>query len=369
MKKIGILAIATEDNGGTFQYTLKMVESLIHNKNYLYTIYTDINNTYYDNLGIEVKKHDFSKKSWPKFLFKYLFKIYYQDFFKLENLMIAPIYSPALLITKTPFVFTLHDLQEHYYPQNFSWLQRKWRYFINASLLSKSTNVICESNYVKNDIIKIFNCASTKIKVLTSPPQNISFNITEDDTNKTLNKYSLIKETYIIYPAQFWKHKNHKRLIQAFKIINDHFPQLKLVLTGKKKYEFINIYEVINTLELSEKIIFTEFIPDKDLRILMKNAACLIMPTLFESISIPIYEAFQVGIPVCCSNVVSLPDQVGDAGVIFDPNSVNSIAENTILLIENKILRNNLIKKGHDKINSLTDEWYSKSLENIVNES
>ena len=369
MKKIGILAIATEDNGGTFQYTLKMIESLVHNKHYLYTIYTDFNNLYYDNLGVQVKKNDFSKKSWTKYLFKYIFKYYYNDLFKSENLIIAPIYSPALLTTQTPFIFTLHDLQEHYYPQNFSWLQRKWRYFINSSLLSKSTKVICESNYVKNDIIKIFNCANTKIEVLPSPPQNISFNITEDDINNTLNNYNLIKETYIIYPAQFWKHKNHIRLIKAFKIINDHFPHIKLVLTGKKRFEFINIYRLINSLELSDKVVFTEFIPDKDLRILMKNALCLIMPTLFESISIPIYEAFQVGIPVCSSNVVSLPDQVGEAGVIFDPNSVNSIAEKAILLIEDKILRNNLIKKGHDKINALTDEWYSKGLENIVNES
>ena len=99
----------------------------------------------------------------------------------------------------------------------------------------------------------------------------------------------------------------------------------------------------------------------------MKNANFLIMPTLFESISIPIYEAFQVGTPVCCSNVVSLPDQVGDAGVIFDPNSSQSIAESELLLIDNKDLKNTLINRGYEKINALSDKWYIESLEKIIN--
>ncbi len=235
MKKIGILAIANEDNGGTFQYTLKLIESLILNKNFEFTIYTDINNPFYDNLGMQVIKYDFSKKSWPIYLLKYFFKISYNDLFKNEYAIIAPIYSPALLTTKIPFIFTLHDLQEHYYPQNFSWLQRKWRYFINASLLNKSLKVICESNYVKNDIIKIFNCSSFKIKILPSPPQNINFNITDNEIQIALEKFNLIKKSYIIYPAQFWKHKNHKNLISAFNIINKKFPNIKLVLTGKKR--------------------------------------------------------------------------------------------------------------------------------------
>ena len=369
MKKIAILALATKDNGGTFQYSLKMIESLIHNDNYFFTIYTDINNSDYDNFGIDVKKNDYSKKSWPTYLINYLFKSDFKDLFKNESLVIAPIYSPALLSTKTPFVFTLHDLQEHYYPHYFTWIQRIWRNFINTSLVKKASKVICESNCVKNDIINLFNCGASKIEVLPSPPQNMNFNITDVNINNTLENYKLIKDTYIIYPAQFWKHKNHIKLINAFKIINDNFPHIKLVLTGKKRFDFINISKTINSLHLSDKVVFTEFLPDIELRILMKNALFLIMPTLFESISIPIYEAFQVGIPVCSSNVLSLPDQVGDAGIIFDPNSVKSIADSAILLIEDKSLRISLVNKGYDKINTLTDKFYSDSLEKIVNES
>jgi glycosyltransferase involved in cell wall biosynthesis len=368
MYKIGILVIATEDNGGTFQYSLKMIDSLIQNKNHLYTIYTDINNADYDNLGITVKKNDYSKKSWIIYLINYLTKSDCKNLFKDENLIIAPIYSPALLATKTPFIFTLHDLQEHYYPHHFSWFQRKWRNFINTKLLQKSIKVICESNYVKNDIINIFHCLTTKIEVLPSPPQSIKYSLAETDRINTLNKFNLSQDDYIIYPAQFWKHKNHLKLIEAFKIINDKFPYIKLVLTGKKRFEYNNIIENITRLDLADKVVFTEFVPDSELRILMKNANFLIMPTLFESVSIPIYEAFQIGTPVCASNVVSLPDQVGDAGIIFDPNSVQSITENALLLITNKDLKNTLVNKGYDKIKALSDTWYRESLEKIINE-
>ena len=367
MNKIGILVIATEDNGGTFQYSLKMLESLIQNKNHSFTIYTDITNNYYDNLGIPVIKNDYSKKAWLKYLFNYFTKIGNKDLFKNESLIIAPTYSPALLATKTPFIFTLHDLQEHYYPNYFSWFQRKWRNFINSRLLIKSIKVICESNYVKNDIANIFNCQVEKIEVLPSPPQNIQHSLTDTDVSNTLNKFNLTQDKYIIYPAQFWKHKNHSILIEAFKIINNKFPEVKLVLTGKKRFEYDNIIEIIKRLGLADKVLFTEFVPDTELRILMKNANFLIMPTLFESISIPIYEAFQVGTPVCCSNVVSLPDQVGDAGVIFDPNSSQSIAESALLLIDNKDLKNTLINRGYEKINALSDKWYIESLEKIIN--
>jgi glycosyltransferase involved in cell wall biosynthesis len=139
-------------------------------------------------------------------------------------------------------------------------------------------------------------------------------------------------------------------------------------LTGKKRFEYNNIIENITRLDLADKVVFTEFVPDSELRILMKNANFLIMPTLFESVSIPIYEAFQIGTPVCASNVVSLPDQVGDAGIIFDPNSVQSITENALLLITNKDLKNTLVNKGYDKIKALSDTWYRESLEKIINE-
>ena len=81
------------------------------------------------------------------------------DPFISQDILLAPIYSLALLHTSRPFAYTLHDLQEHYYPENFSRWQRAWRYQVHSRLLGLARRVICESPYVKTDIIRYFRRA------------------------------------------------------------------------------------------------------------------------------------------------------------------------------------------------------------------
>ena len=146
MKNIGILSIATQDNGGTFQYTLKMIESisLIHRFNL--TIYTDISNECYDNLGLRVEKIDIGKKKWLFFILNFYLGLNKKDIFDKEDIIIAPTYSPVLLSTKRPFIFTLHDLQEYYYPDFFPYRVRVWRKLINSLLIQNAKKIICELN-------------------------------------------------------------------------------------------------------------------------------------------------------------------------------------------------------------------------------
>ena len=86
------------------------------------------------------------------------------------------------------------------------------------------------------------------------------------------------------------------------------------------------------------------------------------MPTLFESISIPIFEAFQLGTPVCVSNITSLPDQVGNAGVLFDPNSINDIYKKIYSLITNNELLDQLSINGYLRIENFSDIKFMQQL-------
>jgi glycosyltransferase involved in cell wall biosynthesis len=94
----------------------------------------------------------------------------------------------------------------------------------------------------------------------------------------------------------------------------------------------------------------------------------LVMPTLFESVSIPIYEAFALEVAVCSSNVVALPEQVGDAGIIFDPNDSSDIAEKIIMYLENDELRMQKAKVGFEKVVNFNHNEYRKKLISIINE-
>jgi len=101
---------------------------------------------------------------------------------------------------------------------------------------------------------------------------------------------------------------------------------------------------------------------------LYKLSTALVMPTLFESLSIPIWEAFYLGVPVVSSNVCALPEQVGDAGLLFDPNDVEDMAGKIYRIWIDEDLRKELIQRGYERIKDLTFEKYAKDWESIIDE-
>src|SRR6202012_404339 len=96
--------------------------------------------------------------------------IHLPDPFASEDFLLSPIYSLSLLHTSKPFAFTLHDLQENYYPENFSRWTRFWRHQVYTQLLRRTRYVICESDYVKNDIVRFFGLPAERAAVITAPP-------------------------------------------------------------------------------------------------------------------------------------------------------------------------------------------------------
>ena len=92
----------------------------------------------------------------------------------------------------------------------------------------------------------------------------------------------------------------------------------------------------------------------------------LVLPTLFESISIPIWEAFSLGVPVCSSNAVALPEQVGDAGILFDPKDPIDIFEKIKTLLDDSIKREEMVNKGKDRVEKFNHENYCKKLLKVI---
>jgi len=180
---------------------------------------------------------------------------------------------------------------------------------------------------------------------------------------------SNIPEGYIFYPAQFWYHKNHINLLRALRYIKDKYNlEIPLILVGSKKNNFENVMNEIQNLGLSQQVKYLGYVPDEDMPYLYKLATALVMPTLFESVSMPIWEAFHLGCPVVSSNVCALPEQVGDAGLIFDPYNIQDMAEKIFIIWTNENLRNELVNKGFERVKDLTIENYAKEWEKILEE-
>ena len=368
MTKLGVIVLATPDFGGTYQYSLSMLEALRHMHGYEITLYADASNQDFAKFGYPVRKFSEPRAKQLMYLAADALGLRLKDVFRNEDFIIAPIYSLALLHTGKSFAYTLHDLQEFHYPQNFSFAQRTWRRRVHNRLSRRAARVICESQYVKADIVRIFNVRNDSVVVIAAPP--LRQTVAEFDSTELERVKSRLglPNRFVFYPAQFWPHKNHLRLIDAFKQVVGHEPELKLVLTGKKRDEYEVVMRAVEEAGLADNVQHLGYVEQADLQAIYHLAAALVMPSLFESVSIPIYEAFQAGTPVAASGILSMPEQVGDAGLLFDPFSSSSMAKSILKIVSDYELAKELGARGLKKIASMTQQGYCNQLEDLFGE-
>lgn len=180
-----------------------------------------------------------------------------------------------------------------------------------------------------------------------------------------LNKQ--LPEKFIFYPAQFWKHKNHIKLINAVYILNNQFNiDISLVLVGAKKNNYKKILSVIQEHNLSNKVMVLDYVSSENLVYLYKKAYCLVMASLLGPTNIPQLEAIGLGCPVFVSDIYASREQLGDAAIYFDPNDSLDLANKIRDFFNSNELREKLIFNGfkRDKKYGLKD--FSKIIETAI---
>ncbi|MBU0528139.1 glycosyltransferase family 4 protein [bacterium] len=178
-------------------------------------------------------------------------------------------------------------------------------------------------------------------------------------------KYDLPNK-YLFYPAQFWEHKNHKALVRAISQLIAKLPDLKMVFVGSANNGYDSLIELIKKLGLQKVFIFLDQVPDEQMRGLYANARALIMPTFFGPTNIPPLEAFATGCPVAVSNVYGMPEQVGDAGLLFNPGSDAEIADTIYKLWTDDDITISLAKKGYQKSKDWGQTQFNQRLLEII---
>ncbi|MBI3485816.1 glycosyltransferase family 4 protein [Candidatus Daviesbacteria bacterium] len=253
------------------------------------------------------------------------------------------IFSPTHYIPRfSPVkrVVTIFDLAFLHFPEMFpkkDLIQlTSWTKF---SVL-KSDHIITISNFSKQDIIKQYGVQEDKISVAYPGFDKKVFRQIKDKTkvNKIVKKYD-IRDNYIIYIGTLQPRKNLIRLFEAFSSLESN--NLKLVIVGKTSgpgregWMYQDILEAPKKLGIKDKVIFTGFVNSENLPFLLTGAKAFVLPSLWEGFGIPVIEAMACGTPVITSNVSSLPEIVGDAGLTVNPYSVDEI-KNAIQLLVNK---------------------------------
>jgi len=271
-----------------------------------------------------------------------------------ESLGCDVIHFPTQTFTlcALPSVYNPHDLQHLHYPQFFNASELAWRETVYRAGCHFAQTVIVNSQWVKEDITRQYAVPPTKVQVIPEAPSTQSDPLpSTDDIARFMAKYRL-QDGFALYPSVSWPHKNHLRLLDALAYLRDRRGlRVPLVCTGAPDSQFFpRIESRIADLFLTDQVRFLGFVPQPDLRTVYRCARLLVLPTLFEANSLPIFEAWLEGTPVACSNVTALPEQVMDAALLFDPFDHEAIANAVSQLFTDDQLRDRMRERGHSRL-------------------
>lgn len=261
----------------------------------------------------------------------------------------------SAFLTDVPSIYHPHDLQHIHLPQYFSPAVQSAREIQYRTFCNQARMVAVSSTWVKQDVIRHYGLTSDKVKVVPlAPPLQAYLIPTEDDLAELRRRYAL-PSTYVLYAAQTWPHKNHLGLIDALAILRDKYDlQVALVSCGRQNEYYPSIQARIQKHRLNDQVIFLGYVDSKELYGLYQLSRAVAIPTFFEAASFPMWEAFHAGTPVACSNVTSLPEQAGDAALLFDPHSPGEMSEAIRRIWIDEKLRTQLVDRGRTRLSELS---------------
>lgn len=232
-------------------------------------------------------------------------------------------------VSHIPTVLTFHDMQQEFYPSFFSTRERLFRARTYRSSAKCATRLIAISEHVKQNLIDMYDVASHKIDVIYNGCSQDFKVLNDSDILREANIRYGLDRPFMYYPAATWPHKNHVRLLEALKLLVEryHFDG-QLVLTGVAKEQNTIVHSKINELGLERYVRILGYLPYSDLPCIYNLARLLVFPSLFEGFGIPLVEAMACGCPVVAADCTSIPEVLAGAGLLFDPTSVEDIADN-----------------------------------------
>lgn len=240
---------------------------------------------------------------------------------------------PICIFPDFPYIYTLWDLGHlsmYAFPEvsmNNIFEDRKYHHDLYPA---KALMIFAESNSGKKEIGKYLQINEDRIKVIPLFPSEIVNENIIAIQPKTINKDLF----FIHYPAQYWAHKNHYNLLQAFKQVIVKYPLLKLILTGSDRGNKDYIKSLIMEWGLTDHIIDLGFVATEELKWLYQNSKGLVMPTFLGPTNMPLLEAAVLGCPVACSKLEGHEEQLGSYGYYFDPKNVEEISSSISKMIE-----------------------------------
>jgi glycosyltransferase involved in cell wall biosynthesis len=244
-------------------------------------------------------------------------------------------------------IVTIHDLIPYIMPETVGkgYLLK----FLKEMpvIIGGSDGIITVSEYSKRDILKFFPIDESKIFV-TPLAADKKYTPMDKSYCKTFLKdvYNL-ENPFILYLGGFSERKNVASLLTAFsKVYKDLDKKYNLVIVGGYKDASQHLVKLTNELKINSHVIFTGFVPEEHLPVFYNGCDTFVYPSLYEGFGLPPLEAMNCGTPVIASNLTSIPEVVGDGGILINPYDISEISSAIGNVLGNEKLRLELSYKG-----------------------
>jgi glycosyltransferase involved in cell wall biosynthesis len=251
-----------------------------------------------------------------------------------------------------PFVATIHDLSFEHLPQTFKRRSRLQLRLTVRRTARAAAHIITSSDYSRRDIIKTYGIPKERTSVThLAAPAHFAPVTNEREIERVRGVYG-IEGDYVLAVGSIQPRKNLVRLITAYALLRrsrpaDNLP--RLVLVGKRAWLYGETLSAVQQYGLHNFVTFTGYVSAADLPALYTGALCFVYPSYFEGFGLPPLEAMQCGAPVITGDRTSLPEVVGNAGLMFDPFDERALCSTLARVIDDAPLRAELRRKGLER--------------------
>jgi len=288
------------------------------------------------------------------------------DLIHIPHLFWAPRHLPC------PYVITVHDVLEHMYrAHDASSLRRSMHFQLTGRVLRRAARIFAVSKFTKSEIEKLFGISGRHIQVIYNAIDErfLRGHTSEQDRQLLAERY-LINQPFLLYAGRISPHKNVVRIIEAFSALKaelekeGRFPGLKLIIIGDELSKHPDLRRTVIRGGVQNDVRFMGFVPIEVLRIFYDAAKVFVFPSLYEGFGLPPVEAMAHGTPVITSNTSSLPEVVGSAAVLVNPENVFEIMRALHRVLVDQQLREKLKQRGYAQAQKFS--WDASAQQLIV---
>ena len=276
---------------------------------------------------------------------------------------------PAL--TPCRSIVTIHDCIHLVFPQylrnRFAHGYARWAF---RTAVRRARRILTVSEASKQDILRFFSVPEEKVTVIYNAIADRFHQRPPDSEISRVRERYQLDQRFVMYAGNVKPHKNLERLVDAFMLLRRQrqYDDLKLLITGSEVSRWQTLRRAVHRYNLHKHVRFLGFQTEETLAALYRMASVFVFPSLYEGFGLPPLEAMASGTPVVVSNVSSLPEVVGDAGVLVDPHDAGSIAKGIGRVLDDSAFRAELVARGLTRARAFSWQESARRVRDIYRE-